>query len=64
MRHIRITRPGYSILTEEQQQHVSETALDNYKDIWYAADNSGTIEDLVHQAVLIGDALMELQKVE
>ena len=64
VRHVRITRPGYSILTEEQQQHVSETALDNYKDIWYEADNSGTIEDLVHQAVLIGDALIELQKGE
>ena len=29
-KHIRIIRPGFNMLTEEQQKHPSETALDNY----------------------------------
>lgn len=43
---LRVTRPGFvSPLTEEQQKHASETALDDYQ---YDATivNSGSLEDL------------------
>lgn len=34
-KHIRIIRPGFNMLTKEQQKHPSETALDNYYgDTW------------------------------
>lgn len=44
--HIRVTRPDFkSPLTEEQQQHPSETALDNIEpNLWI--ENSGTIQEL------------------
>lgn len=32
--------------TEEQSQHSSETALDNYKNFDYVIDNNGTLDDL------------------
>lgn len=44
--HIRVRRENFvSPLTEEQQKHISETALDNIEpDIWLI--NDGSIEDL------------------
>lgn len=44
--HVRIERQNFiSPLTEEQQKHPSEIALDNYPVEWYI-DNCGTINDL------------------
>lgn len=44
--HIRVVRPNFkSPLTEEQQKHPSETALDNIKPDFYI-DNDGTIDDM------------------
>ena len=44
--HLRIVRPNFkSPLTEEQQKHPSETALDNVVPDFYI-ENSGTLEDL------------------
>lgn len=44
--HVRVLRPGFqSPLTEEQQNHPSETALDDTNPDVYI-ENSGTIEDL------------------
>ena len=44
--HVRIERQNFiSPLTEEQQKHPSEIALDNYPVEWYI-DNCGTIDDL------------------
>lgn len=34
------------ILSEEQQKHYTETALDDYKDYDYVLDNDGTLEEL------------------
>lgn len=46
-KHIRIIRPGFNILTEEQQKHRSETALDDYpKEPWAIVINAGTLDDL------------------
>lgn len=44
--HLRVVRPGFiSPLTEEQQRHPSETALDK-TDADYVVDNCGTLEGL------------------
>lgn len=43
--HVRIIRPGYNMLTEEQQKHSSETSLDEYP-VDLVVINSGTIDDL------------------
>ncbi len=44
--HVRITRPDFiSPLTEEQQKHPSETALDDTSPDFYI-ENKGTIKDL------------------
>ena len=44
--HIRVVRPNFkSPLTEEQQKHPSETALDGYKPE-YTIYNDGTLADL------------------
>lgn len=44
--HLRIVRPNFvSPLTEEQQKHPSETALDNTTPDFYI-ENRGTLEDL------------------
>ena len=44
---IRVVRPNYiSKLTEEQKNHISETALDNYKNFDCIIVNDGTLEDL------------------
>ena len=45
-KHIRIVRPGFNMLTEEQQKHPSETALDNYSNIWKIVANYEPIERL------------------
>ena len=45
--HIRIERPGYNILTEEQMKHPSEVALDNYP-VDIRVRNDGTLWDLYH----------------
>lgn len=44
--HLRVIRPNYkSTLTEEQQKHPSETALDNTPPDFYI-ENVGTLEEL------------------
>lgn len=44
--HLRIVRPDFrSLLTDEQQKHVSETSLDNVEPD-YTIVNSGSLEDL------------------
>ena len=44
--HLRIVRPNFvSPLTEEQQKHPSETALDDFAPDFHI-ENSGTLEDL------------------
>ncbi len=44
--HLRIIRPNFkSPLTEEQQAHISETALDDVRPDFYIM-NDGTLEDL------------------
>ena len=44
--HIRVVRDGYvGALTEEQKQHLSETALDDIKPDYYIANNE-TLADL------------------
>lgn len=46
VKHIRVVRPGFvSPLTEEQQKHPSETALDDVKPDFYIY-NEGTIEEM------------------
>lgn len=46
-KHVRIIRPGFNMLTEEQQKHPSETALDNYKgDTFAIVYNDSSVEDL------------------
>ena len=61
--HIRIIRPGYNMLTIEQQQHSSETALDNYKNVQLTVINDGTLNDLEIQAERICDIHID-KKVE
>ena len=48
--HIRITRPEFNMLTEEQQKHKTETALDDYHDNRVEIINDGTAEDLRNKA--------------
>lgn len=44
--HIRVIRPGFdSPLTKQQQQHISETALDDFK-TEFILTNDGSINDL------------------
>lgn len=58
--HIRIIRPGFSMLTEEQQKHPSETALDDYPEHpWRVVMNNGTLQDLDMIARCITRDLME-----
>jgi len=43
----KIYRPNFDNgLTEEQKEHPSETALDNYENYDYVVENNGTVEDL------------------
>lgn len=49
LKHIRIVRPGFSTLTEEQQRHPSETALDKYPYDTFII-NHGTLLDLREKA--------------
>ena len=51
--HIRIVRPGFNMLTEEQQKHPSETALDNYDNVFQTVINDGTLEDLSFKAGML-----------
>ena len=51
--HIRIVRPGFNMLTEEQQKHPSETALDDYSNVWGRVMNSGTLDDLQISAMVV-----------
>ena len=57
--HIRIHRPGFNMLTEEQQKHPSETALDEYHpaEKWMFVLNDGTLCDLAKKAVRLCDKL-------
>ena len=53
--HVRVIRnqPGFvSPLTEEQQKHISETAMDDYP-IDIRVENSGTLEQLKNAAMLM-----------
>lgn len=48
---VRVNRPAYmSCLTDFQQEHPSETALDDYPWDW-VIKNDGTIEDLRAEAI-------------
>lgn len=40
--HIRVERPGFNMLTDEQQKHKSETALDNFPADLHV-DNDGSL---------------------
>lgn len=55
--HIRIVRPGFSMLTPEQEKHRSETALDHWEENWMVIQNDGTLDDLAGKAVMVCDAL-------
>jgi hypothetical protein len=57
--HIRIVRPGFNMLTEEQQKHPSETALDDYKNVSLYVNNQGTLVDLLRKAEVICSELDE-----
>ena len=49
--HIRIERSNFdSPLSEEQQKHASETALDNYK-VDYLIENDSDLESLKHKVL-------------
>ena len=56
--HVRVNRPGFvSPLTDEQQKHISETALDNVEpDYWI--QNSRDLEYLNELATILADALV------
>lgn len=59
--HIRVVRnsPGFvSPLTEEQQKHISETALDGYP-VDYYVGNFNDLDDLRGTVRIIGQKLME-----
>ena len=43
---IRIVRPGFNMLTEEQQKHASETALDGFDAPFLTVMNNGSLEHL------------------
>lgn len=43
---VHIEREDKGLLNETQKSHITETALDNYKDYDYIIDNNGTIEEL------------------
>ena len=58
--HVRVVRDGYSTLSKAQQHHISETALDNYKNIWQYVENDGTLDDLCRKAIEIDDRLEKL----
>lgn len=52
VKHIRVTRPGFvSPLTPEQQNHISETALDGYP--YDIIIENTTLENLKHQVKYI-----------
>lgn len=55
--HVRIIRPGFSMLTPEQQKHISETALDSWDDTWFTVMNDGTIRDLAGKAEMLCESL-------
>ena len=44
--HIRIYRDSDEVNAVHNQQHISETALDNYGHINYEVNNNGTLDDL------------------
>jgi hypothetical protein len=55
---LRVERNNFkSKLTEEQLQHPSETALDNYK-FDYIIDNNGTIEELKTEIAKVKDKIL------
>ena len=56
--YIRIERPGYNELTQEQQKHLSETALDGYGKAWARVNNNGSLEDLRSSAHILCEKLM------
>lgn len=45
--NVRVIRDDYdSVLTEKEQKHLTETALDGYNNYDYVIHNDGTLEDL------------------
>lgn len=50
---IRIERKNVVTETDNAKEHLSETALDNYKQFTYIVENDGTLELLKRQAKLI-----------
>lgn len=57
--HIRIYRPGFSMLTEEQQKHPSETALDDYQNIQFRVNNNQGLDELSCCAVTLAEYILE-----
>ena len=52
--HLRIVRPGFNMLTEEQQKHPSETALDDYPEQpWRTVKNDAGLQELTDKAAFI-----------
>lgn|SRR5574344_71863 len=56
---IKVDRENFnSHLTNIEQQHLTETALDNYNNYDFVIDNDGTIEDLALKVYAILDKLI------
>lgn len=59
---VKVDRPGYSRLTEEQQQHESETALDDWAEWDAVISNEGSLEELVEKASEVLETLKARHK--
>ncbi len=56
---IEIKRPNFNNnLNKEEKKHITEIALDNYKDYEYIIDNNGTLEELNIKAKKIIDEVI------
>lgn len=56
---IRIVRPGFNMLTEEQQKHASETALDGFEAPFLTVRNDGTLAHLEAEAYRVFDLICD-----
>ena len=59
---IQITSNREGIQDIHGKQHISETAMDNYKDFDLTVVNDGTLEDLTKSAVDAADFILKLKK--
>ena len=56
---VKIKRPNFNNnLNKEEKKHITEIALDNYKDYEYIIDNNGTLEELNIKAKKIIDEVI------